>query len=53
MFAFLGQVLRGASHRRISAGIRDYLVAVFGYGLRVEAYAGLLTDSYPPFRLTA
>ena len=34
-------------------GIRDYLVAVFGYGFRVEAYAGLLTDTYPPFRLTA
>jgi Domain of unknown function (DUF4389) len=33
--------------------IQDYLVAVFGCGLRAEAYAGLLTDTYPPFGLTA
>ena len=34
-------------------GIRDFLVAVYRYGLRVEAYAGLLTDTCPPFRLAA
>ncbi len=32
-------------------GIRDFLVGVYRYALRVEAYAGLLTDTYPPFRL--
>lgn len=32
-------------------GIRDFLVGVYRYALRVEAYAGLLTDVYPPFRL--
>lgn len=32
-------------------GIRDFLVRVYRYGLRVQAYAGLLTDQYPPFRL--
>ena len=31
--------------------IRDFLVAVYRYGLRVQAYVGLLTDSYPPFTL--
>ena len=35
------------------AGIRDYLVGTYRYGLRVEAYVGLLTDTYPPFRLAA
>lgn len=32
-------------------GIRNFLVAMYRYGLRVQAYAGLLTDQYPPFRL--
>jgi uncharacterized protein DUF4389 len=31
--------------------IRNFVVGVYRYGLRVEAYAGLLTDAYPPFRL--
>ena len=34
-------------------GIREYLVGVYRYALRVEAYVGLLTDTYPPFRLVA
>lgn len=34
-------------------GLRDFLVAVYRYGLRVEAYVGLLTDTYPPFQLAA
>ena len=33
--------------------IRDFLVSVFRYALRVEAYVGLLTDRYPPFNLAA
>jgi hypothetical protein len=32
-------------------GIRCYLVSAYRYALRVEAYIGLLTDCYPPFRL--
>lgn len=28
---------------------RDFLVGVSRYGLRVQAYVGLLTDQYPPF----
>ena len=32
---------------------RDFLVGVYRYGLRVQAYVGLLTDAYPPFRLAA
>ena len=32
-------------------GIRAFLIGVYRYGLRVEAYVGLLTDDYPPFRL--
>jgi hypothetical protein len=34
-------------------GTRDFLVSAYRYGLRVEAYVGLLTDHYPPFSLTA
>lgn len=33
--------------------LRDFLVGVYRYNLRVQAYAGLLTDQYPPFRLHA
>ena len=32
-------------------GLREFLVGAFRYALRVEAYVGLLTDTYPPFRL--
>jgi hypothetical protein len=33
--------------------IRDYLVGVYRWNLRVQAYVGLLTDRYPPFSLRA
>ena len=33
--------------------IRDFIVAVYRYSLRVEAYVGFLTDRYPPFSLAA
>jgi roadblock/LC7 domain-containing protein len=32
---------------------RRFLVAAYRYGIRVQAYVGLLTDRYPPFRLSA
>jgi ABC-type uncharacterized transport system YnjBCD permease subunit len=31
--------------------MRTFLVAVYRYNLRVQAYVGLLTDRYPPFTL--
>lgn len=31
------------------SGARDFLVGAYRYGLRVQAYVGLLTDAYPPF----
>jgi len=34
-------------------GTRSFLVASYRYGLRVQAYIGLLTDEYPPFHLAA
>jgi len=33
--------------------LRDFLVAVYRYSVRVQAYSGLLTDQYPPFSLQA
>ena len=32
---------------------RDFLVGSYRYGLRVQAYVGLLTDQYPPFAVRA
>jgi Domain of unknown function (DUF4389) len=32
-------------------GPRDFIVNAWRYGLRVQAYVGLLTDQYPPFSL--
>lgn len=34
-------------------GIRDFVVGIYRYNLRVQAYVGLLTDKYPPFSLQA
>jgi hypothetical protein len=36
-------------HRRLSHAGPRLLVGVYRYGLRVQAYIGLLTDQYPPF----
>jgi hypothetical protein len=36
---------------RWPAGMRDFLVGVTRWSTRVNAYIGLLTDRYPPFRL--
>jgi hypothetical protein len=35
------------------AGAREFLVSVYRYNFRVQAYVGLLTDEYPPFSLSA
>jgi len=53
VFAFLGGFFAVVVAGEYPEGIRDFLVGVYRYGLRVEAYVGLLTDTYPPFRLTA
>jgi hypothetical protein len=34
---------------RYPTGARNFLVGTHRYGLRVQAYVGLLTDQYPPF----
>jgi Domain of unknown function (DUF4389) len=53
LFAFLGGFFTVLVTGDYPEGIRDFLVSVYRYALRVEAYAGLLTDAYPPFRLAA
>jgi len=45
LFGFVAVVVTGT----YPIGARDFLVGVYRYGLRVQAYVGLLTDVYPPF----
>jgi hypothetical protein len=48
LIGFIAVLISGEYPHRI----RDFLVDVYRYSLRVQAYAGLLTDEYPPFRLS-
>jgi hypothetical protein len=57
-FLFLGVVLGGIGAffavlftGRYPRGVFDYMVGVYGWAWRVQAYAGLLRDEYPPFSL--
>jgi hypothetical protein len=52
-FAVLGGFFAVIFTGEYPVGLRDFLVNVYRYGLRVQAYVGLLTDLYPPFRLAA
>ena len=47
VIAFFAVVFTG----NFPLGPRAFIVNVWGYGLRVQAYVGLLTDQYPPFAL--
>jgi hypothetical protein len=49
---FLG-LLTVLSTGKYPLGLRTFLVDVYRYNLRVQAYVGLLSDRYPPFRLQA
>jgi hypothetical protein len=53
LFAFIGGFFAVLFTAQYPEGIRDFLVGVERYVLRVEAYVGLLTDEYPPFRMAA
>jgi hypothetical protein len=53
VFAILAGLVAVLFTGEYPEGIREYLVGVYRYALRVEAYVGLLTDTYPPFRLAA
>jgi uncharacterized protein DUF4389 len=46
--AFFAVLITGEYPR----GLRDYVVGVQRWSLRVKAYAGFLTDHYPPFSLS-
>ena len=52
-FAFIGGFFAVIFTGEYPESIRNFLIGVYRYALRVEAYAGLLTDTYPPFRLSA
>jgi hypothetical protein len=47
LFGLIAVMITGSYPERA----RDFLVGAYGYGLRVQAYVGLLTDQYPPFAL--
>jgi hypothetical protein len=49
LVGFFAVLLTGEYPHRM----RDFIVNVYRYTLRVEAYVCLLTDRYPPFRLAA
>jgi hypothetical protein len=51
VFAFVGGFFAVLFTGEYPEAIRSYLVSVYRYGLRVEAYVGFLTDVYPPFHL--
>jgi Domain of unknown function (DUF4389) len=53
VFAFIGSFFAVLFTGAYPEALREFQVGVYRYALRVEAYVGLLTDSYPPFRLTA
>jgi hypothetical protein len=53
MFAVIGGLIGVLFTGEYPKGARDFIVGVYRYSLRVHAYAGLLTDEYPPFRLAA
>jgi Domain of unknown function (DUF4389) len=52
-FAFLASFVVVLVTGDYPAGIRGFIVGYSRYVLRVQAYVGLLTDEYPPFRLAA
>jgi len=53
VFALIGGFFAVVFNGEYPAGIRGFLVGVYRYGLRVQAYVGLLTDQYPPFSIAA
>jgi hypothetical protein len=53
VFAVIGAFFAVIFTGRYPQAMRDFLVGVYRYSLRVQAYVGLLTDAYPPFRLAA
>jgi hypothetical protein len=53
VFAVIGALIGVLFSGEYPQGARDFIVGVYRYGLRVQAYAGLLTDQYPPFTLAA
>lgn len=49
VFAVIGGFFAVLFTGEYPEAIRDFLVGVSRYNLRVQAYVGLLTDQYPPF----
>lgn len=53
VFALLAGLVAVVITGAYPLGLRNFLVGVYRYSLRVQAYVGLLTDRYPPFSLAA
>jgi hypothetical protein len=52
IFAFIWAAFNVLIYGSYPERARNFLVAVYRYGIQVQAYVGLLTDEYPPFSLT-
>jgi len=53
IFAFIGSFFAVLFTGEYPERIQAFLVGVWRYALQIEAYVGLLTDTYPPFHLAA
>ena len=53
VFAVIGAFFAVLFTGQYPQAIRDYVIGVSRWAIRVQAYVGLLTDQYPPFRLSA
>jgi len=53
VFAIIAGFFAVVFSGKYPSGLRDFLVGVYRYNLRVWAYVGLLNDQYPPFALSS
>ena len=50
-FAVLAGFVAVVATGQYPEGLRSFIIGVYRYNLRVQAYVGLMTDDYPPFSL--
>jgi hypothetical protein len=53
VFAVIASFFAVAASGEYPVELRNFLVGVYRYNLRLQAYVGLLNDQYPPFALSS